>query len=149
MNVERSTGIITHVDFGCLFDDGTRFPIPEVTPFRLTPNMVNAFGVTSVEGVFMKSAIIVLKVIRESRTQSLLITIMEAMLYDSVFQKVKEKRSAKEILATVKGRMEGRLLGIKSVQGVSGTREQCVFLVREAMSVRNLGQMHLGWMPWL
>ncbi|GMH43777.1 hypothetical protein BSKO_11711 [Bryopsis sp. KO-2023] len=80
MNVDRSTGIITHVDFGCLFDDGTRFLIPEVTPFRLIPNMVNAFGVTSVEGVF---------------------------------------------------------------------REQCVFLVREAMSVGNLERMFLGWMSWL
>ncbi|GMH45286.1 hypothetical protein BSKO_13243 [Bryopsis sp. KO-2023] len=148
MNVDRSTGTITHVDFGCLFDDGTRLPVPEVTPFRLTPNMVNAFGVTSVEGVFMKSAVIVLKVVRESR--SLLITIMEAMLHDPVFQWGKNKRSAKEILATVEGRMEGRLLGIKGVQGVSGTvREQCVFLVREATSVGNLERMFVGWMPWL
>lgn len=44
-----------HVDFSCLFDKGTTLEIPEVVPFRLTPNMRDALGLAGVEGVYRRS----------------------------------------------------------------------------------------------
>lgn len=43
-----------HVDFDCLFEKGLTLAYPEVVPFRLTPNMVDAFGITGHEGVFRR-----------------------------------------------------------------------------------------------
>lgn len=62
VNLDTLSGDVVHVDFGCLFDQGLTLAVPEVTPFRLTQNMIDAFGVSGVEGVFMNSAAIVLKV---------------------------------------------------------------------------------------
>lgn len=62
VNLDTISGDVVHVDFGCLFDQGLTLAVPEVTPFRLTQNIVDAFGVSGVEGVFMNSAGIVLKV---------------------------------------------------------------------------------------
>ncbi|CAE7839510.1 Atr, partial [Symbiodinium microadriaticum] len=44
-----------HVDFDCLFDKGLSLARPEIVPFRLTPNMVDAMGPTGVEGCFRRS----------------------------------------------------------------------------------------------
>ncbi|EZG79254.1 phosphatidylinositol 3- and 4-kinase [Gregarina niphandrodes] len=39
------TGQVIHVDFDCLFDKGmTKLKIPEIVPFRLTPNLVTVCG---------------------------------------------------------------------------------------------------------
>ncbi|GAM33244.1 ATR checkpoint kinase [Talaromyces pinophilus] len=48
---EESTGGILHVDFNCLFDKGLTFEKPEVVPFRLTHNMVDAFGAYGYNGM--------------------------------------------------------------------------------------------------
>lgn len=42
--LEEGTGGVFHVDFNCLFDKGLTFEKPELVPFRLTHNMVDAFG---------------------------------------------------------------------------------------------------------
>lgn len=44
------TGDTVHVDLNCLFEKGKTFEIPERVPFRLTHNLVDALGVTGVEG---------------------------------------------------------------------------------------------------
>ena len=49
---DQMTGEIVHVDFDCLFEKGESFEWPERVPFRLTHNLVDAFGVTGVEGAF-------------------------------------------------------------------------------------------------
>ena len=36
------TGECVHVDFDCLFDKGLTLQRPEIVPFRLTPNIVDA-----------------------------------------------------------------------------------------------------------
>ncbi|KAH8088867.1 phosphatidylinositol kinase [Aureococcus anophagefferens] len=53
--VDIDRGEQVHVDFDCIFDKGTRLKTPEIVPFRLTPHMVEAFGVTGVEGCFRRS----------------------------------------------------------------------------------------------
>ena len=49
---DLKTGETVHVDFDCLFEKGESFDWPEKVPFRLTHNLVDAFGVTGVEGTF-------------------------------------------------------------------------------------------------
>lgn len=49
---DSSNGDTVHVDLNCLFDKGKDLKIPEVVPFRLTHNMVQAMGPTGVEGPF-------------------------------------------------------------------------------------------------
>jgi serine/threonine-protein kinase ATR len=51
-----------HVDFGCLFDKGLTLEVPEMVPFRLTQNVVDAFGVSGVEGAFRRAAEMTLQV---------------------------------------------------------------------------------------
>jgi serine/threonine-protein kinase ATR len=43
-------GDTVHVDLNCLFDKARTFEVPERVPFRLTQNMVDALGVTGVDG---------------------------------------------------------------------------------------------------
>lgn len=52
---DGATGEAVHVDFNCLFNKGESFDTPEKVPFRLTQNMVDALGVTGVEGVFRRT----------------------------------------------------------------------------------------------
>jgi len=47
------SGDTVHVDLNCLFDKAKTFEVPERVPFRLTHNMVDALGVTGVEGRFI------------------------------------------------------------------------------------------------
>lgn len=48
--LDENTGDLIHVDFNCLFEKGKTFETPERVPFRLTQNLVDALGVTGVEG---------------------------------------------------------------------------------------------------
>ena len=49
---DSSSGDTVHVDLNCLFNKGDELKIPEVVPFRLTRNMVQAMGPTGYEGPF-------------------------------------------------------------------------------------------------
>jgi phosphatidylinositol kinase/protein kinase (PI-3 family) len=48
--MDNNTGDLVHVDFNCLFEKGKSLETPERVPFRLTQNIVDALGVTGVEG---------------------------------------------------------------------------------------------------
>ena len=67
MLVAVESAEMCHVDFDCLFDKGLVLQRPEVVPFRLTPNLVDAMGVTGVEGRFRRSMEVTLSVMRENK----------------------------------------------------------------------------------
>lgn len=56
------------------------FDKPEKVPFRLTHNMVDAFGVTKIEGVFRKCCEESLRVLRENRES--LMSVLETFIHD-------------------------------------------------------------------
>ena len=60
------TGEVTHVDFDCIFEKGAKLRVPEIVPFRLTANIVHAFGIFKEKGVFQKSCEVVMRVLREN-----------------------------------------------------------------------------------
>jgi PI-3-kinase-related kinase SMG-1 len=43
---------VVHIDYNISFEKGRNLRIPERVPCRLTQNIIAAFGVTGVEGLF-------------------------------------------------------------------------------------------------
>ena len=150
--LEESTGGVFHVDFNCLFDKGLTFEKPEVVPFRLTHNMVDAMGPYGYEGPFRKSSELTLRLLRQSKDT--LMTILETFLYDPTTDFVgKKKRSTDgvpetppEILDSVNGKLKGLLRGEAVPLGVEGYVDA---LIREATSSWNLARMYIGWCAFL
>lgn len=80
--VDTSTGECVHVDFDCIFDKGLTLPKPEVVPFRLTQNLVDAFGPTGVDGSFTDSLKEVIGTLRDNRDT--LLSVLEPFIKDPV-----------------------------------------------------------------
>ena len=55
-----------HVDFNYIFWVGERLHYPEIVPYRLTRNTVDAMGITGVEGSFRTVCEIVLSLFRQN-----------------------------------------------------------------------------------
>lgn len=49
MLVDLSTGEILHIDYNVCFEKGKTLRVPEKVPFRMTPNLEEALGVTGIE----------------------------------------------------------------------------------------------------
>jgi len=78
--MDVTTGEVVYVDFDCLFDKGTTLARPEIVPFRLTPELVDAFGLTGVEGSFRRTMEVSMTVLRENRDT--LLSVLEPFLRD-------------------------------------------------------------------
>ena len=78
--VDLKSGELIHIDYNCCFEKGKNLRIPERVPCRLTQNIVNAFGLTGVDGVFRLSCEHVLDTMRSGRET--LLTLLEAFVYD-------------------------------------------------------------------
>lgn len=98
LSFEEGTGGLLHVDFNCLFDKGQTFEKPEVVPFRLTHNMIDAFGAYGYNGTsrhivrltltlilrcigpFRRTCEITLSLLRQN--EDALMTVLETFLHD-------------------------------------------------------------------
>jgi serine/threonine-protein kinase ATR len=78
--LDTTNGECVHVDFDCLFDKGLTLAKPEIVPFRLTSNMIDAMGIMGIEGNFRQTLEICLTVLRENREK--LLNILEPFLRD-------------------------------------------------------------------
>ncbi|XP_077980517.1 serine/threonine-protein kinase SMG1-like [Glandiceps talaboti] len=78
--VDLLTGEVVHIDYNVCFEKGRNLRVPEKVPFRMTPNIEAALGVTATEGVFRLSCEQVLKTMRKGRET--LLTLLEAFVYD-------------------------------------------------------------------
>lgn len=78
--LDLTNGEMVHVDFDCIFDKGLSLNRPEIVPFRLTPNIVDAMGVTGVEGTFRRTMEVTLSVLRENK--DILLSVLEPFLRD-------------------------------------------------------------------
>jgi serine/threonine-protein kinase ATR len=82
--IDTTTGECVHVDFDCLFDKGLKLAKPEIVPFRLTPNLIDAFGITGVEGVFRKVAEVTMHLLRDN--QPTLRSVLESFIHDPLVE---------------------------------------------------------------
>ncbi|KAL9039802.1 MAG: hypothetical protein Q9180_002315, partial [Flavoplaca navasiana] len=147
---EEGNGGTFHVDFNCLFDKGLSFEKPELVPFRLTHNMVDAFGAYGYEGPFRKSCELTLRILRQH--EDTLMTILETFLYDPTtdFMGKKGKKKGGEVagdtpegvLDSVRNKVRG-LLPMESVPlSVEGYVE---VLIKQATDPERLAAMYIGW----
>lgn len=68
---------------GIAFEQAKCLPTPETVPFRLTRDLVAAFGVSGVDGIFRKACESTMQVLRLNKTT--IVTILEVLLYDPLY----------------------------------------------------------------
>ncbi|KAI9591285.1 kinase-like domain-containing protein [Syncephalis fuscata] len=158
--LDESNGDCVHVDFNCLFEKGKKLAIPEMVPFRLTHNMVDALGVTGYEGVFRRSCEVTTHVLR-GHTESLMST-LEAFAHDPLVEWNKTPNQANNTTGNAHGgetvnakaaesleKIHNKLKGVQdsglplSVEGYVNE------LIREATNTKSLAEMYVGWAPYL
>ena len=145
---EEGTGGTLHVDFNCLFDKGLTFEKPELVPFRLTHNMVDAFGPQAHEGPFRKSCELTVGILRSN--EDTLMTILETFLYDPTTDFIDKKKKSNPIVPTtpegvlesVRNKVHGLLVGESVPLSVEGYTDA---LINQARDPWNLASMYIGW----
>ena len=65
-----------------IFDKGLNLPRPEVVPFRLTANMLDAFGPTGADGIYTAGLQTAMRTLRDNRDT--LLSVLEPFLKDPV-----------------------------------------------------------------
>ena len=145
---EEGNGGTFHVDFNCLFDKGLTFEKPELVPFRLTHNMVDAFGAYGYEGPFRKSCELTNGILRQH--EDTLMTILETFLYDPTTDFIGKKKKRESVvpdtpegvLESVRNKVRGLLPGESVPLSVEGYVDE---LVKQATDPFKLASMYIGW----
>lgn len=96
--LDVTNGECVHVDFDCLFDKGVTLARPEIVPFRLTYNMVDAMGPNGVEGTFRRTMEVTMSLLRDNRDT--LMSVLEPFLRDPT---VSWSRSGRAQRASIAG----------------------------------------------
>ncbi|EAA61621.1 hypothetical protein AN6975.2 [Aspergillus nidulans FGSC A4] len=143
---EEGTGGILHVDFNCLFDKGLTFDKPELVPFRLTQNMIDAFGAYGYNGPFRKTCELSLDLLRQN--EDALMTILETFLHDPTTDFIGKKRRTHAnvpdtpagVLENVRNKLRGLLPGESVPLSVDGHVDE---LIIQATDERNLAAMYI------
>ncbi|ELR24308.1 serine-protein kinase ATR family protein [Acanthamoeba castellanii str. Neff] len=153
---DSTTGECVHVDFNCLFWRGLTFEKPEKVPFRLTPNMTDALGLTKHEGVYRSVCELTLRVLRDNKDT--LMSVLETFIYDPLVEWTAKghrstsaatgetnNESAVQTVADIERRLKGQEKSYVtlSVEGQVHTQ------INEAISQDNLSRMYIGWAPWM
>ncbi|KFM65503.1 Serine/threonine-protein kinase atr, partial [Stegodyphus mimosarum] len=159
---DASCGDTVHVDLNCLFNKGETMECPECVPFRLTQNMVDAMGPTGYEGVFRKACEVTMRVMR-SRTDAFM-SVLRPFVHDPLVEWSKPKSSKSlqldsgEIMneqglthvKEIELRLNGVVKSKNKQQGLPLSIEgQVNHLIQEAVDIRNLSQMYIGWAPYM
>jgi serine/threonine-protein kinase ATR len=159
--VDVSSGELVHVDFDYLFEKGRTLAKPELVPFRLTPNLIDACGVVGVEGPMRRCSEVTLRVLRENCAT--LMSVLDTFVHDPLV----DWRDTLPVtmLLGVRLRLQGRVadaenlaksLSDRSVKpqfvgsGTSLSVEgQVHHLIHSATDPKLLAQMYVGWQPFL
>jgi len=160
INVDTTTGQTFHVDMNCLFNKGETMEVPEVVPFRLTHNMVDAFGPLGIEGPFRISCEVALSVMRKER--DVLMSVLRPFVFDPLVDWAKSSKSggAGEGLEALR-RVQERLTGNVSNTAKKDVRKKSLVnhplsvegqvnhVIEQATDHDNLAVMYWGWAPYL
>ena len=177
--IDDTSGDCVHVDFDCLFGKGLTLEKPERVPFRLTPNMIDALGITGVEGLFTAAAEYAMQVMRAN--QQTMMSVLHTFIYDPLVE-WREKTAVNAAGLPLPGaggsvqsvgahthaaglppssghnanalrileEIEMKLRGQTCKESLPlSVHGQVAHLIGEATSQANLAQMYIGWMAWL
>uniref|UniRef100_A0A182NNV9 Serine/threonine-protein kinase ATR n=1 Tax=Anopheles dirus TaxID=7168 RepID=A0A182NNV9_9DIPT len=162
---DSTNGDTVHVDFNCLFNRGETFKIPEVVPFRLTHNMVDAMGPLGVEGLYRRCCEIVLRILQTRA--STFMSVLKPFVYDPMVSWSKigfgqgdpnnrdshVERTDPQAMCNVMS-IEERLKGYVKIKGKLShiplsIEGQVSHLIKEATDIDNLAQMYIGWSGYI
>jgi len=93
--LDEKSGEVVHIDLGVAFEAGRVLPVPEVVPFRLTRDLVDAMGYTKTEGVFRRCCEFTLDALREEREA--IMTLLNVLRYDPLYSWSVSPLKAKKI----------------------------------------------------
>ena len=71
--------------------------VPERVPFRLTQNMVDALGVTGVEGVFRIASELSLQLLRDNK--DILMSVLDTFIHDPLVEWIADQKKQQLMLA--------------------------------------------------
>eukprot|EP00871_Galdieria_phlegrea_P003003 jgi/Galph1/3703/GphlegSOOS_G2332.1 len=166
--IDMTSGECIHVDFACMFDKGLTLKVPEVVPFRLTQNILDAMGPTGYEGLYRIGSEITMSIAREHRDG--LMSVLETFLHDPLVEwertgggkyrsnRGKESTSmgenkclernnhALKARKSVDQKLQGIVTGSGLPLSVEGQVER---LISEAIDEENLSNMYIWWMAWI
>lgn len=161
--LDSTTGDCVHVDFNCLFNKGETFDYPEIVPFRLTHNMVEAMGPLGAEGIFRRSCEVTLRVMRDQMDP--LMSVLKTFIYDPLVEWSKPPKGRNSAAAesgeirnekaqthvnNIEDRLRGILKSKTKPRGLPLSVEGHVsHLIREATDENNLCQMYIGWAAYM
>lgn len=162
--VDTNTGKVVHVDFNLLFHQGESLQVPERVPFRLTHNMIAAFGPMGTEGNFRRVCEITMRVMRKEKDA--LLTTLKPFMHDPCTEWIKvrdmrnrldqedkhaENKSAKYRIEVTERKLKGypRSRHFKPLTLIDSysVEAQVDNLIAEASDNFNLAQMYYGWCP--
>lgn len=159
--MNRQTGMVMHIDFDCMFEKGKTLTIPEIVPFRLTPNLVDAMGALGYEGLFRKSCELTMALMRDN--ENILMNFLESFIHDPLMDwklksssRMSRKFQKDHVYKTLRNKIKGVLVkdddntGCKDSGGLSvSVSLQVELLLQTATSHENLSKMFYGWMAFL
>lgn len=138
----KTTGSILHIDFDCLFEKGVTLPTPEIVPFRLTNNIVDAMGINKIEGTFRKTCEVTDAILRDNEHS--LMNNLETLIYDPLLD-WENQQNPQQHLKKVRRKLIGLL---DEKEGLPmNIHGQIDILIQIASSNENLSQMYGGWSP--
>ena len=156
--IDSKSGDCVHVDFSCLFDKGLALEKPEVVPFRLTQNMIDAMGLSGYEGVYRKSCETTLRVLRSNKET--LLNVLDTFVHDPLVEwtsssthgnssssasaSASDNSYALEAMSNIASRLDGVVVGVNANPSLPLSAEgQTDRLIAEATSKENLGMMYI------
>ncbi|KAB2581050.1 Serine/threonine-protein kinase tel1 [Lasiodiplodia theobromae] len=128
--LDQQSGEAVHIDLGVAFEAGRVLPVPEVVPFRLTRDLVDAMGYPGVEGVFRRCCEFTLDTLRDERDS--IMTILNVLRYDPLYSwsvsPLKAKKMQEEAQKEAEGKTEnnggGGAAASDDPSGAGGADEQ-------------------------
>lgn len=153
--MDECTGELVHIDFGIAFGAGRILPIPELVPFRLTDDLVDALGVTGVNGTFRQCSQLVLQTLIDS--SDVILTILEVFKQDPlhtwmVDDKMKKAQDGNHKMYPERGQEKADRIMRETRENLSkelSVQYRVNQLIQEARDVNNLATIFRGWHSWL
>ena len=141
--LDLTTGEVIHIDYNICFEKGKSLRVPEMVLCRLTPNIVNAFGITGIEGTFRISCEHVMKILRKGKET--LLTLLESFVYDPLIDWTPEHEEGYTGAIYGGARIaqlakEGKIIPKKQME-----RENMEAIARLNQLIHSVGQRNTDW----
>lgn len=150
--IQKSDNTVVHVDLNLIFESGKKLCVPEKVPFRLTSNIIDGFGIFILKEFKIIFGKILQLLIDNKET---IIANLLSFAYDPIAIKVhlNPEDKVEQINIHIQNLNEtGKLILNTLCTKLNKTieiEEKINSLVEEAISLENLREMFIGWMPYL